>query len=35
LVVRSGVGLFIAADGTPVVFGHEGVSRVVCASATT
>jgi hypothetical protein len=29
LVVRSGVAVFIAADGEPTPFDHEGVSQVV------
>ena len=29
LVYRSGTGIFVASDGTPTLFDHEGVSRLV------
>ncbi len=29
LLVRDGVGVFIAAGGVPVIFDHEGVSQFV------
>ena len=28
MVVRSGVGVFVAVDGTPTLFDHEGVAQV-------
>lgn len=28
MVVRGGVGVFVAADGTPSLFDHEGVARI-------
>jgi hypothetical protein len=32
LVVRGGVGVFVSADGAPVIFDHEGVSQVIGSS---
>ena len=29
LVLRGGVAVFVAADGTPTLFDHESVSKVV------
>jgi hypothetical protein len=29
MVLRAGIAVFIAADGTPTLFDHEGVSQVV------
>jgi hypothetical protein len=29
LITRGGVAVYIAADGTPTLFDHEGVSEVV------
>lgn len=29
LLVRDGVGVFVAAGGVPVIFDHEGVSQFV------
>jgi len=29
LVTRAGVAVFIAADGTPTLFDHEGVSQFI------
>jgi hypothetical protein len=29
LVVRDGVAIFVAPGGVPVIFDHEGVSRVI------
>lgn len=29
LVVRDGVGIFVAAGGIPVIFDHEGVSQFI------
>lgn len=29
LVVRNGMAVFIAADGTPILFDHEGVCQIV------
>jgi hypothetical protein len=28
MVVRSGVGVFVAVDGTPTLFDHEGVAKI-------
>jgi hypothetical protein len=28
MVVRSGVGVFVAVDGTPTLFDHEGVAQI-------
>jgi hypothetical protein len=33
LVFRSGVAVFFAPDGTPTLFDHEGVSRLVGETA--
>jgi hypothetical protein len=32
VVVRAGVGVYVAPDGTPTLFDHESVSEVVAAS---
>lgn len=29
VVYRSGTGVYVASDGTPTLFDHEGVSRLV------
>lgn len=29
LVYRAGTGIYVASDGTPTLFDHEGVSRLV------
>jgi hypothetical protein len=29
LVLRGGVAVFVAGDGTPVIFDHESVSQVI------
>ena len=29
LVVRAGVAVFVAVDGTPTLFDHEGVAQVI------
>lgn len=29
LILRRGVAVFLAADGTPTLFDHEGVSQVI------
>jgi len=29
MVYRSGTGIYVASDGTPTLFDHEGVSRLV------
>jgi len=29
LVYRSGTGIYVASDGNPTLFDHEGVSRLV------
>jgi hypothetical protein len=29
LIIRSGVGVYVASDGTPTIFDHEGVSEVI------
>jgi hypothetical protein len=31
VVVRAGVGVYVAPDGTPTLFDHESVSEVVAA----
>ncbi len=28
MVVRSGVGAFVAVDGTPTLFDHDGVAQI-------
>lgn len=28
MIVRGGVGVYVAADGTPTLFDHEGVAQV-------
>ena len=33
LVLRAGVGVFIAGDGTPTLFDHESVAQVIGESA--
>jgi hypothetical protein len=33
LVVRGGVAVFVAADGTPTIFDHEGVSEMIGKSS--
>jgi len=35
MVVRSGVGVFVAVDGTPTLFDHEGVAHVTGEEAKT
>jgi hypothetical protein len=32
VVVRAGVGVYVALDGTPTLFDHESVSEVVVVS---
>ena len=29
LVLRAGIAVFVAADGTPTLFDHEGVAQVI------
>ena len=33
LVIRGGVGVFVAASGAPTIFDHEGVSQILAGSA--
>jgi hypothetical protein len=33
MVLRGGVGVFVSAQGAPVIFDHEGVSQVIATPA--
>lgn len=33
LVIRSGVAVFVNAQGAPVIFDHEGVSQIIATPA--
>ena len=34
LIVRGGVAVFVASDGTPTIFDHESVSEFIAESRT-